>query len=66
MEERGEPGPLPVMLTSAEVARSLKVTSSTLCHWRHRGVGPRVIWLTPSAPRYRTEDVLAWIERNRS
>lgn len=64
MDERhGAAEPLPTMLTSAEVARALKVTTSTLCHWRARGVGPRVVWVTPSAPRYRRDDVLAWIDR---
>lgn len=56
-------GELPVMLTSAEVAEALQVSLSTLCHWRARGRGPRVVWLGPATPRYRREDVLAWLER---
>ena len=55
---------LPRMLTSAQVAEALGVTSSTLSRWRAQGVGPRVYWLGKSCPRYREEDVLEWLERN--
>lgn len=55
--------PLPVMMTTAEVARVLNVAPSTLCRWRARGVGPRVYWLGEALPRYRESDVLAWLER---
>ncbi|WP_230207733.1 AlpA family transcriptional regulator [Microlunatus sp. Gsoil 973] len=54
---------LPMMMTSAEVARALKVAPSTLCRWRARGIGPRVFWLGDASPRYRRTDVLAWLER---
>ena len=47
-EEPFTPLPLPVLLTSKEVARALKVSPSTLCRWRQSGLGPRVTWLTPS------------------
>lgn len=63
MMDQSSAGPLPMLLTSAEVARVLKVDRSTLCHWRARGLGPRVVWVTPRAPRYRSDEVLAWIER---
>lgn len=53
---------LPVMLTTSEVARALKVTPSTLCRWRARGIGPRVYWLGGTSPRYLQSDVLAWLE----
>ena len=53
---------LPVMLTTAEVAKALKVTPSTLCRWRATGKGPRVYWLSPDSPRYRQSDVVAWLE----
>jgi len=50
----GEPlAGMPVMLTTAEVARALKVAPSTLCRWRAQGVGPRVFWLGEATPRYR-------------
>lgn len=54
---------LPMMLTTKEVAQALKVTPSTLCRWRARGIGPRVFWLGEASPRYRQCDVVAWLER---
>lgn len=51
------------LLTSAEVARALRVSPSTLCRWRQTGHGPRVVWLAPSCPRYRRQDVEAWVSR---
>lgn len=60
-----EPGDTPVLerlLTSVEVARVLRVSSSTLCRWRQTGHGPRVTWLTPHSPRYQREDVEAWLK----
>ena len=59
----GEPlAGMPVKLTTAEVARALKVAPSTLCRWRAQGVGPRVFWLGEATPRYREADVVAWLE----
>ncbi|GAA2722046.1 helix-turn-helix transcriptional regulator [Cellulomonas aerilata] len=59
----GEPlAGMPEMLTTAEVARALKVAPSTLCRWRAAGVGPRVFWLGEATPRYREVDVVAWLE----
>ncbi|MGO4363102.1 helix-turn-helix transcriptional regulator [Terrabacter sp. RAF57] len=55
--------PLPVLLTSREVAVALQVSPATLCRWRQTGHGPRVVWLSPCAPRYRPEDVTKWLER---
>lgn len=57
------PVPLPVLLTSKEVARALKVSPSTLCRWRQSGLGPRVTWLTPTCPRYGRADVDGWLTR---
>jgi predicted DNA-binding transcriptional regulator AlpA len=54
---------VPVMLTTGEVARALKVAPSTLCRWRTRGIGPRVYWLGEATPRYRQSDVMAWLEQ---
>ncbi|MFC7596297.1 helix-turn-helix transcriptional regulator [Terrabacter sp. GCM10028922] len=54
---------LPRMLTTSEVARALNVSPSTLCRWRAQGVGPRVFWIAPASPRYRHEDVLAWLDK---
>jgi predicted DNA-binding transcriptional regulator AlpA len=55
---------LPTLLTSKEVAAALQVSSATLSRWRQTGHGPRVVWLTPYAPRYRPEDVEAWLSRS--
>lgn len=51
------------LLTSEEVAEWMQVAPSTLCRWRQTGHGPRVVWLSPSIPRYRPSDVLAWVEK---
>lgn len=58
------PAALPVLLTSKEVAAALQVSCATLSRWRQTGHGPRVVWLTPYAPRYRPEDVTAWLARS--
>jgi predicted DNA-binding transcriptional regulator AlpA len=55
---------LPKMLTSAQVAKALGVSRSTLSRWRTQGIGPRVYWLAKPCPRYREEDILEWLERN--
>ncbi|MGF0115454.1 helix-turn-helix transcriptional regulator [Promicromonospora sp. Marseille-Q5078] len=51
-------------LTTEEVATWLKVAPSTVCRWRLAGKGPRVTWLSPSLPRYRKADLLAWLQRS--
>jgi predicted DNA-binding transcriptional regulator AlpA len=50
-------------LTTAEVARLLQVNRSTLSRWRAAGSGPRVVWLSPTMPRYRRADVADWLRR---
>jgi hypothetical protein len=54
------------LMTSAEVAALLRVSPATLCRWRERGTGPRVLWLSARVPRYSWRDVQRWIERSRS
>jgi hypothetical protein len=54
------------VMTSAEVAAVLRVSPATLCRWRERGIGPRVLWLSSRAPRYFWGDVQGWMERSRS
>ena len=54
---------LPVLMTTAEVAEMLQVNRSTLSRWRAAGTGPRVVWLSPSMPRYRRADVVDWLRR---
>lgn len=56
-------GELPVLLTTAEVARMLRVDASTLSRWRMSGAGPQVTWLSPNLPRYQRVHVLAWLQR---
>lgn len=51
------------ILTSREVAGWIRVSESTLCRWRQRGMGPRVTWMTPTCPRYRRLDVEQWLTR---
>lgn len=48
-------------MTSAEVARWLRVDKSTVCRWRMSGMGPRVTWVSPSLPRYARSDVEEWL-----
>jgi len=61
-KELAEKARLPKMLNSTQVAKALGVNPSTLSRWRSEGVGPRVYWLGTSSPRYREDDVLAWLE----
>jgi hypothetical protein len=64
----GEPALVYVheLMTSAEVAALLKVSPATLCRWRERGIGPRVLWLSARVPRYSWHDVQRWMERSRA
>ncbi|GAA2081947.1 hypothetical protein GCM10009821_23360 [Aeromicrobium halocynthiae] len=54
------------LLSPAEVARLLGVTTSTLCRLRQEGKGPRFVWVTDHTPRYREDDLLAYIEERGS
>lgn len=51
------------LLTTREVAEWLNVHPSTLVRLRQAGEGPRVLWLTAKCPRYRADDVVAWLEQ---
>lgn len=53
----------PELLTTREVADWLSVHPSTLVRLRQAGDGPRVLWLTAKCPRYRPDDVAAWLEQ---
>ena len=57
------PVPADEFLTTEEVAAWLKVAPSTVCRWRLAGKGPRVVWLSPSLPRYRRDDVMVWLDK---
>ena len=52
-----------VLMTTTEVAEVLQVNRSTLSRWRAAGTGPRVVWLSPTMPRYRRADVAEWLRR---
>ena len=54
---------LPMLMTTAELAKVLQVNRSTLSWWRAAGIGPRVVWLSPSMPRYRRADVVEWLRQ---
>lgn len=51
------------LLTARQVATLLKVSPATLCRWRQTGDGPAWVSLGPSSPRYRREDVDAFVKR---
>lgn len=53
---------LPELMTRREVAGLLRVSQACLCRWARAGDGPRCLWLSPTVPRYRREDVLAFLE----
>ena len=54
------------LLSPAEVSKILGVTRSTLCRLRQEGKGPRFVWVTDHTPRYREDELLAYIEERAS
>jgi hypothetical protein len=52
---------VPELMTRREVAALLRVSQACLCRWARAGVGPRCLWLSPTVPRYRREDILAFL-----
>jgi hypothetical protein len=48
------------LLKTSDVAAMLAVSQPTLSRWRSQGVGPRWADLN-GLPRYRPEDVAAWV-----
>lgn len=54
------------LLTPVQVCKLLSVSPATLCRWRQSGVGPTWLALTPSTPRYRMGDVVAWLDSRAS
>lgn len=58
-------GELERLLTSKEVAELLVVTEPTLARWRAEGRGPAWIELGHRVPRYRANDLDAWIRSQR-
>lgn len=54
------------LLTPKQVGKILGVTQSTLCRLRQNGEGPRFVWVTDHTPRYREDELLAYIEERAS
>lgn len=52
---------VPELLTRREVAALLRVSEASLSRWARVGSGPRCLWLSPTVPRYRREDVLVFL-----
>jgi excisionase family DNA binding protein len=50
------------LMTEEELARYCRVSLATVRRWRYEEVGPPVLW-AGNRPRYRREDVDAWLER---
>lgn len=54
--------PVASLLTTSEVCDILSVSAPTLSRWRSQGIGPKWVDLGERMPRYRLEDVTAWVE----
>ena len=50
------------LMSEEELAHYLSVSLATVRRWRYEGTGPPVLW-AGNRPRYRREDVDAWLER---
>lgn len=51
----------PELLTPAQTAEFLKISVSSLRHWRYSGKGPPVVQLAPGTFRYPLSALLAYI-----
>nr|WP_281350451.1 helix-turn-helix domain-containing protein [Roseovarius bejariae] len=49
-------------MTEHEAADMLCYSVRALQNWRHRGGGPRFVKVSARSVRYRSKDLLAWIE----
>ncbi|TMU78771.1 helix-turn-helix domain-containing protein [Pseudomonas fluorescens] len=50
------------LMTSNEVAAALALSNKTLAAWRSSGRSPLPFFKLGSRVRYRSEDVIAWLE----
>ncbi|WP_343031967.1 helix-turn-helix domain-containing protein [Roseovarius bejariae] len=50
------------LMTEHEAADMLCYSVRALQNWRHRGGGPRFVKVSARSVRYRSKDLLAWIE----
>lgn len=53
------------LLTPQLLAEHLSVSVKTLERWRLQGEGPAFVRISPKVIRYRTSDVIAFIEHQR-
>lgn len=51
------------LLTEAEAAEMLGMAKGTLRNWRHSGQGPKYLIVGARVIRYRTSDLLEFVER---
>ena len=52
------------LMTVEELADMLKVTTQTIYNWRKAQYGPKPMFLSAKAVRYRVDDVEAWMKDN--
>jgi len=52
------------LITSTEMADMLGVTYQTIYNWRQAKYGPKPVFLSAKAIRYRLEDVEQWVKDN--
>jgi len=55
---------MPQLLTTAEAATLLAVSTRTLEGWRSKLVGPPYKKLSDNVVRYSAEDLEAWVDRS--
>lgn len=69
LRTRGELGaarapPLVALLSGAQTARFLNVSTRTLSRWVVQGIFPKPVYLTPTSPaKWRVRDLENWIEK---
>ena len=54
---------VPELMTRREVADLLRVSEASLSRWARSGTGPRCLWLSPTVPRYRRDDVVRFLSQ---
>lgn len=55
-----------VLLTTAEVADTLRVTTKTLARWRNQKTGPAFIRQSSNVVLYSLADVEAWLDSKKA
>lgn len=57
-----QPDDFLILLTEKRAAEMLGFTPRALQAWRRNGKGPRYIFVSSRAVRYRPSDLLVWVE----